>query len=71
MFTTGFLFASLVWGSVGMGYFIYGKKQGSWSPMLGGVAMMAISYFAGSVWLMSLLCAGVMAGVYWGCKRFG
>ena len=71
MFNTGFLFASLVWGSIGMGYFIYGKKQGSWAAMLGGVAMMAISYFAGSVWLMCLLCAVIMVGVYWGCKRLG
>ena len=26
-------FASLIWGSIGMGYFIYGKKQQSWEAM--------------------------------------
>ena len=26
-----FLFASLIWGSVGAGYFIYGKRQQSWA----------------------------------------
>jgi hypothetical protein len=39
MFTAGFLFASLVWGSIGVGYFIYGKKQQSLTPMGGGILM--------------------------------
>lgn len=63
-FKTSFLFASLLWGSVGMGYFIYGKRQGSWLPMIGGVAMMAVSYFISSALLMSLVCAALIAAVY-------
>jgi hypothetical protein len=39
MFDAKFLFASLVWGSVGFGYWVYGKKQQSWSAMIGGAAM--------------------------------
>jgi uncharacterized membrane protein HdeD (DUF308 family) len=69
MFSTSFLFASLVWGSVGVGYFVYGKKQGSWAPMVAGVVMVAISYFVGSALLMSLLCLALMAGVYLLLKR--
>jgi hypothetical protein len=65
MFDTSFLFASLFWGSVGMGYFIYGKKQRSWLPMVGGVVMMILSYFVGSALLMSLLCIGIIAAVYY------
>ena len=65
MFDTSFLFASLFWGSVGLGYFIYGKKQASWLPMVGGILMMAASYFIGSALLMSLLCAGLIAAVYY------
>jgi uncharacterized membrane protein HdeD (DUF308 family) len=64
MFSTSFLFASLVWGSVGVGYFIYGKKQGAWAPMAAGVVMVAISYFVASALLMSLLCLALMVGVY-------
>lgn len=64
MFNTNFLFASLIWGSVGVGYFIYGKRQHSWAPMVGGVVMVAISYLVGSALLMSLLCLALMAGVY-------
>ena len=64
MFSTSFLFASLVWGSVGVGYFIYGKRQGSWAPMVAGVLMVAVSYFVASVVLMSLICLATMAAVY-------
>ena len=71
MLNTSFLFASLLWGSVGLGYFIYGKKQQSGIPMAGGVVMMAASYFAASVLIMSLICVGVMGLVYVLLKRFG
>jgi hypothetical protein len=69
MFSTNSLFASLLWGSVGLGYFIYGKKQSAWIPMVGGVAMMAISYLVSSALLMSLLSVGLMAVVYVLLKR--
>jgi len=64
MFNTSFLFASLIWGSVGVGYFIYGKRQGSWAPMVAGVLMVAVSYFVASAVLMSLICIASMAAVY-------
>jgi hypothetical protein len=64
MFNANFLFASLIWGSVGLGYFIFGKKQSSWIPMIGGILMMAVSYLVGSALVMSLLCAALMAAVY-------
>jgi len=64
MLNANFLFASLFWGSVGVGYFIYGKKQSSWPPMVGGVLMIAGSYFVSSVLLMSLLSIGLITAVY-------
>jgi len=64
LLNTNFLFASLIWGSVGLGYFIYGKKQGSWVPLAGGLAMMVASYFAGSALVMSLICLAIMAAVF-------
>ena len=69
MFNTHFLFASLIWGSVGVGYFIYGKRQSSWVPMVGGVLMVGASYFAGSALVMSLICIGLMAVTYLLLKR--
>jgi hypothetical protein len=56
-----FLFASLIWGSIGFGYCIYGKRQQSWVPFVAGVLMIAVSYFVSSALLMSLICAALMA----------
>jgi len=69
MFNAHFLFASLVWGSVGVGYFVYGKRQSSWLPMVGGVVMIAASYFARSVLVMSLVCTGLIVAIYVLSKR--
>jgi hypothetical protein len=59
-----YLFASLIWGSVGLGYFIYGKKQRSWVPMLGGALVMAASYFAGSALLLSIISVGLIVAIH-------
>ena len=48
------LFASLIWGSIGMGFAIYGKKQRTTAPLVGGILLMGISYFIGSALVMSL-----------------
>ncbi len=69
MFDTNFLFASLIWGSVGVGYFIYGKKQSSWVPMTGGILMIVVSYFVGSVVVMSLISIGIIAAIHALLKR--
>lgn len=69
MFNTSFLFASLVWGSMGVGYFIYGKRQQSLAAMIGGIVMVTLSYFISSALAMSLVCMGIMLGVYRLAKR--
>jgi len=69
MFNASFLFASLLWGSVGLGYFIYGKRQQSFAAMGGGILMMVMSYVIGSALLMSLICLGIAGGVYFFVKR--
>ena len=69
MLNTNFLFASLIWGSVGIGYFIYGKKQTSWPAMVGGVLIVATSYLASSAWLMSVICLVLMAAIYFLLKQ--
>ncbi len=67
--SSSYLFAALIWGSVGLGYFIYGKRQSSWSPMLGGIVMIAVSYFVSSAWLISLICLGLIVLIYLVLKR--
>lgn len=68
-FDANFLLASLLWGSIGAGYFIYGKKTGSTMPMIGGVLMVAVSYVVSSWVIMSLISIGLMIGVYQMMKR--
>ena len=65
LFTAHSLVASLIWGAVGMGFFVYGKKQQSMVPMFGGLFMIGVSYFIESALYMSLAELGLLAGVYW------
>ena len=68
-FDSSFLFASLLWGSIGVGYWIYGKKQREMMPMIGGAVMVGVSYLVSSWLLMSLISLTLMAAVYWLLKR--
>jgi hypothetical protein len=38
----------MLWGSIGVGYFIYGKRQGKIIAMICGVSLMAFPYFISS-----------------------
>jgi len=64
------LFASLIWGAIGSGLFIYGKKQKSEIPLGCGLAMVALSYFVSSAWWMSLAGIGILGILYW-LKKHG
>lgn len=64
-----YLWASLIWSSIGMGYWIYGKRQTSMSAMLGGVALIAASWLIMSALVMSLVCLALMFGVYFLAKQ--
>ncbi|HEX7804364.1 MAG TPA: hypothetical protein VF471_16600 [Pseudoxanthomonas sp.] len=60
--------ASLLWGllfgSVGLGYFMYGKSQKALVPALCGVVLMVIPYFISSTLLMVAIGLGLMAMPY-------
>lgn len=43
--STSLLVLGVIFGSVGLGYFLYGKKQGAVVPLLSGVALMVVPYF--------------------------
>jgi hypothetical protein len=62
----GGLIASLLWGGLGLGFFVYGKKQRSAPPLFGGIALIGISYFLAdsAVW-MSVAGAGILIGIYY------
>jgi hypothetical protein len=55
------LASSLLIGSLGMGLFIYGKKNESFKPIAAGVVLMVFPYFVHSVllmWALTVVCVG-------------
>ena len=42
----------VVFGSVGLAYFVYGKKQGRFVPLLCGISLMAFPYFISNTVLL-------------------
>jgi hypothetical protein len=57
------LFASMLFGIIGLAVFVYGKKQVLWRPMAIGVGLMAYPYFVSQLWLLYLIGAGLCAAV--------
>ena len=49
------LFLSMLFGSVGFGYFIYGKKQSRFIPLLVGLALCGYPYFVSNIYVMLLI----------------
>jgi len=58
------LWWGLLFGSVGLGYFMYGRKQRAPIPLVCGIGLMAFPYFVSSNWLMVLIGAALMAIPY-------
>jgi hypothetical protein len=60
--------ASLLWGvlfgSIGLGFFIYGKKQRQVVPLVCGVAMMIFPYFVSGNVLTVIVGVALMAIPY-------
>lgn len=60
--------ASLLWGllfgSIGLGFFIYGKKQRAVVPLVCGLALMAFPYFVSNIALLVAIGALLMAIPY-------
>jgi hypothetical protein len=48
----------VVFGSVGLAYFVYGKKQGRFVPLLCGIGLMAFPYFVSNT--VFLVIAGLV-----------
>ncbi|MEJ0036743.1 MAG: hypothetical protein WDO68_11745 [Gammaproteobacteria bacterium] len=60
--------AELLWGvlfsSIGLGYFIYGRKQSKTIPLLCGVVLMVYSYFMPNTTVMVIIGAIFVAVPY-------
>ena len=63
------LIASLIWGSIGSGFAIYGWKQKEPLPLSIGIALVTISYFIASALWMSIVGALLVAVFGWLKRR--
>lgn len=59
-----YLFAGLLFGSVGLAAFVYGKKNASWRPMVVGVVLMVYPYFIEQAWLLYGLGVALCAALF-------
>jgi hypothetical protein len=55
------IMVSLVFGSIGMGMFMYGKKAGRLVPLGVGLGLMVVPYFIPNLIAMVLVCSGMLA----------
>jgi hypothetical protein len=53
--------ASLIFGTVGMGMFMYGKNAGRMVPLGAGLGLMLIPYFIPNLLALLAVCGGLMA----------
>ena len=51
----------MLFGSIGLGYFIYGKKQRASVPLICGLALMLFPYFVSNI--MLLVGVGVLLAI--------
>jgi len=49
------LFAAILFGAIGMGAFVFGKKSAKMKPMIVGIALMGYPYFISQTWLLYLV----------------
>ncbi|OOG65066.1 hypothetical protein B0E46_05530 [Rhodanobacter sp. B04] len=57
--------ATLLWGvlfgSIGLGFFVYGKKQRAIVPLVCGLALMTFPYFVSGTFLLISIGVALMA----------
>jgi hypothetical protein len=62
--TSSSLLLGLLFGSVGLGFFVYGRKQRAGVPLLCGVMLMIVPYFIPTTLLLFLVGAVLVAIPY-------
>ena len=62
--STAVLIWGMLFGSIGTGYFIYGKKQRAVVPLCVGVVLCVFPYFIANVYVLVLVGVVLMAIPY-------
>ena len=58
------LFWGILFGAIGLGFFIYGKKQQAIVPLVCGLVLMVFPYFVSDTWLLIAIGAALTAIPY-------
>jgi hypothetical protein len=52
--------STLIWGvifgSIGLGFLVYGKKQKAIIPLLSGIGLIVFPYFISNLYILLILC---------------
>jgi len=54
----------LLFGSIGLGFFVYGRRQKTFVPLVCGVALMIVPYLVSNTVLLVILGVALMAIPY-------
>jgi hypothetical protein len=57
---TANLMSSMLFGSIGLGYFVYGKKQQKLIPAMAGIGLCVFPYLISNTWVMVLIGVALM-----------
>ena len=49
---TSTLLWGVIFGSIGLGFFIYGKKQKAIIPLISGIGLMVFPYFISNIFIL-------------------
>ena len=55
------LWWGMLFGAIGMGYCVYGKRQSAPIPLVCGIALLVFPWFVSNPWLMVFIGAALMA----------
>jgi hypothetical protein len=61
MMNQNWLLLSVFYSALGLGFFIYGKKQGRIVPLLVGIALMAVTFFVYNTTRLLIIGAALVA----------
>ena len=55
---------SMLYSTVGLGMFMYGRKAVRFVPLVAGLALMILPYFVGSLLWMTIICCALMVSPF-------
>ena len=61
MDSTAVLIWGMLFGAIGFGYFLYGKKQKAIVPLISGIVLCVVPYFSANVYALVIVGVILMA----------